>query len=473
MKSDLHKRLDALDKLVKRQQAQQTPVVLVDYAIPPAKAFLQTKARWKAALCTRRSAKSYSSGLWLLDAIRLQQGNVLYVGMEHGQIKKDFYRACVQEIDAKYGLHLKLNESDLSAQSANGSYLYCLSMDASAAEHRKLRGGKYRKIIIDECQGFKTDLQSLIRDVLQPAVADYHGEIGLIGTPGVNKEGFWWDVTSKNIPGWHVSSWTAYENPHVEWAKEIEDLKKQTPGIEQTTSFRREYKGEWVQDDSDLLYKFDENKNVYLELPTYGRGEWHHNLGIDLGYNHPSALVAAAYHDEDPTLYFTEVQKGSGWTVTDTANRIKAMNRRRNFETMVIDPSWAQSIAELRTRHDLPVQAADKPGRDQMIELFNDQLILGRIKIGPGCEELAHEWRNVNKIDRVGDDLSDAARYLFKECYQYLSKSPKPAVKPGTAQWLKDQEDALRASVEHELAEPLPTDVPDTEWFFNNGYGAQ
>jgi hypothetical protein len=447
------RRLDALIAAAKAQKAAANPIRLRDSAIKAAQPLIDNPCRWKAALCTRRSAKSYTLGLYLCDVAASQKCNVLYVGIEHGQIKKDFWRPVIQEIDAKHELRLQLNESELSAKFPNGSYLYCLSMDASASEHRKLRGGKYKLIGVDEAQSFKTDLDSLIKDVLQPATADYHGTIVLIGTPGTIAEGVWYDITHDKMPAWKTFSWTAYENQYVEWAREIEELEKATPGIEKTTSFRREYLSEWVIDDSDLLYKFDPTKNLFDTGMFAVSGKVHSVLGCDLGWDHPAALVAMSYTDQDPCLYVRECVHGPKWTVTDMAEKIKLLNNRYHFERMVCDPSWAQTIGELRARHNLPIQAADKPGRDNMIELVNDAFILGLIKINPvACAPLVHELKTVNKVDRVGDDCCDAFRYGWKDCYSYRAKAlPQPPV-PGTQEYGRREEARMWGKLDQEIA---------------------
>jgi len=463
----LDKRLEALERLIKAS-APAANLDLRQHIIPVARPLVDDKSRWKAAIGTRRCAKSYTAALYLLHEAFTRKTNVLYCGLEHSRIKQDFWRACLLDVDARYGLDLKLNDSELTAQTPNGSWITCLSIDADERQKRKIRGGKYSLIIIDECQSFCTDLASLVNDVLQASTADYHGTIVLLGTPGTLQEGFWYDVIH-GASGWKVFHWSASDNPHIEWDKDLEQLKKRTPGIELTTSFRREFLGEWVIDQSDLLYHFDPDKNTIDNLPVYVGGKWHHLLGIDLGFDHPTALVVAAYHDCDPCLYVPEVDYGTNWTVTDTANHIKQLHKRYRFERQLVDPAWAQTIQELRSRHNLELTAADKPGRDQMIELLNDQMILGRVKMKTAtCQPLIHELRTVQKKAKVGDDLSDALRYVSKECYNYLAKDMTATVANTIVGRSKMEEDKMWQTIMREQQQKNLRDQgllpPEREW---------
>ena len=91
-----------------------------------------------------------------------------------------------------------------------------------------------------------------------------------------------------------------------QWAGEIADLKAASPLVVETPWFRQMYLGEWVIDLDKLVYRFNSDRNTFAELPTFHAGQWHYVLGVDLGYNDPTAFALCAYHDYDKTLYVLE-----------------------------------------------------------------------------------------------------------------------------------------------------------------------
>jgi len=454
----------ARDRLASRRSGSASPQ-FVDPIFPAQSTFILDPARLKLVLSTRRSGKSYGAGLYLYkEAFESPAVSCLYLALTRDSAKKIMWKDILKPINRKFSLGARFNETELTATLPNESVIYLLGVDSTEEEKKKLLGQKYKLVIIDEAASFSVDLQELVYGVLKPSVADYRGTICLIGTPGNLKRGLFFDLTTGQDPGvagtWSRQGfsghrWSALDNPYMtnQWQEEIAELKAVNPRIEDTPLFQQHYLGRWVVDDSKLVYRYATGRNDLAGcLPAYAQGQWHYVLGIDLGYNDPTAFVVCAWHDHDPILYIVEAKQQAGLDVTAVAQRVRALQARFEFDAMVVDNANKQAVEELRRRHSLPLLPADKTGKADFIEIMNGEFLQGRIKLGPDARELAEQYgtlvwneRSERREEHPGcrNDLADAANYSWKRCYQYLSERPAARPVPGTPEYAAQEEDEM------------------------------
>lgn len=430
--------------------AEKRDPVFKDAAFAAQTAFLEDPARMKVVLCTRRSGKSYGAGLLLMREA-WSQANVscLYVALTRASAKRIMWKDVLKTIDREQGLQCRFNETELSVTLPNGSMIYLLGMDADEQEKDKALGQKFKCIVIDEAASYGVDLHEMVYGILKPATADYRGTIAMIGTPGNMKRGLFYELTKGQNPseagrwekmGWSGHRWTAFDNPHMadKWRAEIEDLKLANPLIEETPIFQQHYLGKWVIDDSNLVYRFDYDRNSFDELPVKqpGAGRWHYVLGIDLGFNDPTAWVVCAYHDFDRTLYVLGAHKKEKCDITEVAEQTRKLMGRFDFDRIVIDNANKQAVEEMRRRHDIPLTPAEKAGKADFIEIMNGDFISGHIKLHKKmAAPLIDEYGQLIWDDRSGrreehpaapNHCCDAALYAWRSCYQYLADMLQP-----------------------------------------------
>ena len=460
----------ARKRLAKRRGG--APPSFLDGKFPAQMGFITDPARMKVALCTRRSGKSYGAGLYLYkEAWETPGVSCLYLALTRDSAKKIMWKDVLKPINRQLNLDARFNETELTATLPNDSVIYILGVDSTEEEKKKLLGQKYKLVIIDEAASFSVDLNELVYGVLKPSVADYRGTICLIGTPGNVKRGLFFELTQNQDPscagtwerqGFSGHRWSTFDNPHMrtQWVDEIADLKFSNPGIEDTPLYQQHYMGRWVVDDSKLVYRYLVGRNDFTTPPAFDYGGWHYILGVDLGYNDPTAFVVCAWHDHDRTLYIIEAIQQSGLDVTAVAQRIRALQKHYEFEAMVVDNANKQAVQELCRRHGLPLESADKTGKADFIEIMNGEFIQGRIKLGPNARELAEQYgtlvwneRSEKREEHPGcrNDLADAANYSWKRCYQYLSVAPALKPLPGSPEWAKAQERALFEHAQREV----------------------
>jgi hypothetical protein len=339
------------------------------------------------------------------------------------------FKDVLNKINTDLGLGAKSNASELSFTLPNGSVVYLAGADAKPDEMNKLLGQKYKLVIIDEAAFFRQDMSRLVYEILKPAVADYNGTIALISTTSSFTKSLYYKIAVGEEKGWKTFKWTAADNPYMQdvWAKEINFLVANKPGIEQTPMFRRMYLNEWHVDQTALVYKFDPNRNLTATVPD----DLTFVLGIDLGYDDASALVVCGYNDHDPNLYVIETFSQSKMTVSEVAEKIQELNKKYSFSVMVVDNASKQSVEEIKKRYQLPLIAAEKTSKREYIELLNSDLITGNIRITPKAHPLKDEWLALTwdesklalgkyvEHPRLPNHLSDAMLYAWRWCHNY------------------------------------------------------
>lgn len=412
--------------------------------------FIKDPHKLKALFCTRRAAKSYTAGLYLVHtALNHPNSNCLFIGLTrqsaHGIIWKDILR----EIDQKNRLNIKFNETLLTATFPNGSVIWVTGADTDEQEMNKLLGKKYRLVCLDEASMFTVNMPQLIYGVLKPATADNRGTICVLGTASNITRGLFYDITNGKEPGWSLHKWSAFDNPFiaVQWREELNDIKQNRPLFQNTPLFRQWYLNEWVIDEDALVYKYNEEANRGSGLLVWD-SPYHYVLGIDLGHSpDPTAFVIGCYHEQDFKLHLIHAEKHLKLDITDVAGKIKDLERAYTFDVKIVDNANKQAVAELNNRHSCNLIAADKTGKSDFINLMNDEFIQRKIIVHQGASELAEEFKSLvwqtdngkviiprKEHDGLPNHLTDAALYLWRHCHQYLWTK-----KPEVVDWRKQE----------------------------------
>lgn len=461
--------------LKKLNRSQEGSFNLEACAFKEQRAFIDDRHRLKALFCTRRAAKSFTGGIYLIKtALENPNSNSLFIGLTrqsaHGIIWKDILR----ELDRTYKLNIKFNETLLTATFPNGSVIWVTGADTDEQEMNKLLGKKYKLVVIDEASMFTVNVHQLVYGVLKPATADQRGTICLLGTASNITRGLFYDITTNKEPGWSMHAWTAYDNPHVaeQWREEIADINKSRPLFKETALFRQWYLNQWVIDEDALVYKYSDERNQTTGLPLFENSS-HYILGVDLGHSpDPSAFVVSCYNDTSPFLYIIHAEKHLHMDITAVSDKIKLLDKKYNFDAKIIDGSMKMAIAEMNSRHNVGVIPADKQGKEHWINLLNSDLIQGRIKFLSTAKELTDEmsslvWETDNgsiKIPRkehkaLPNHLCDAFLYLWRYTHPYLYSKP---ILPEKIDWT--QQSVWEPKHIHNLTEKVKNEQNPYKW---------
>jgi hypothetical protein len=424
------------------------------------------QGRFRTAVCSRRAGKTVGIAGDMVDTAQEESGvNLLYITITQQAARAIIWGDLLKIVDDNE-IECKIDSNRLTITFPNKSKIY-IAGAKDRAEIEKYRGWKLRKCYIDECQSFRSYLKELINDIILPALRDLKGELYLTGTPGPVKAGVFYEYsTSEN---WSNHHWTAFENPHMHNLEELKtynkDLKKTDlnetlfeerviRGItEKDPSYIRETFGKWIEDIDSLVFKFDKEKNRYTRLPT--EGEWTYIMGVDIGYDDSDAICILGYNSWAQKVYLVDEFVKNKQTISDLVKYIKRYKSEYDPVKIVMDAgALGKKIQEeIRQRHGIHMEAADKTRKVEFIELLNDDLRTGKIQCFPKSlfeeDTMLVQWDRESKIrnpekpkvsDTYHSDICDAVLYAWRECRHYLSNPPDPVPEQGTNEYMDEME---------------------------------
>jgi len=451
---------ELLKRAEKAKKASEKPqFTLEQYCFDKQLAFIQDPAKFKTAVCSRRSGKTISCAADLMHTAINQIGDCAYITLNRITAKRIIWRELIK-IDKQFELGCTFDNTELTVNTPNGNKIYVTAAkDESDAE--KLRGLALRKIYIDESQSFRAFIEGLIDDVLIPTLTDYDGSLVLIGTPGPVPSGYFYSA-SHNLE-WSNHHWTMQDNPWIEKksgksaARAIEEICRRRGVTQSDPSIQREYFGQWIKDDNALVFKFNPAINTYAHMPS---GDWQYIFGIDIGFNDADAIAVMAYDFKQNTSYLVEEIVKPKQDITSLAEQIKHLQSKYQPIKMVMDAgALGKKIQEeLLHRHGLVLEAAAKERKHEFIALLNGDLRSGKFKAFEGsrfaedCDRVVWDWDDPAKpkiSDKYHSDICDSVLYSWKAAMHYIPKAVKePRMDIRSPAWLEAEEARLAEEVE-------------------------
>jgi hypothetical protein len=449
--------------------------------------FVTDPRPFKVAVCSRRAGKTVACAADLVHtALQTPDIRCLYITLSRNNAKKLIWPE-IEKLNRTYTLGGTVDNTELSITFPNGSIVY-LSGAKDSSEIEKFRGLALKKCYIDECQSFRSYIQDLIDDIISPALIDYAGTLALIGTPGPIPSGYFAEVAGvvqgkeEAASAWSHHKWTFFDNPWIETKSGydhrymLERELKRRGVTESAPSIQREFFGHWVLDSDSLWIHYDAGKNHFAELPTKGLNgqplKWNYIMGIDLGFVDADALAVLAWTPDSPVTYLVEevVMRKQG--LSELVDQIQDLRKKYDISRMMIDEGGlGKKLAEeMRRRHGIPVQAADKQRKQENVAFLNDALRTGRFmakrdsKFAQDCNlvEIDRDKSTPDRIkisDKYHSDIIDSVLYAFKESPGYAYQEPEKKPAKGTKEWndseqtkmfeaaqtfFREQEEALR-----------------------------
>ena len=406
------------------------------------------------------------------SALSRENVNVAYITLNRRSAKRIIWKDLLI-INKDYNLGGKPDKVELTITFPNGSVIY-LSGAKDEAEIEKLRGMAFLKIYIDEAQAFKAYLDDFINEILSPCLFDYDGSLSLIGTPNASCAGVFFDACHKNegYVGWSNHHWTIFDNP---WIREksgkdprqiLKEDRDRKGWSEDEPAYRREALGEWVYDPDSLVFKYDEEKNSYVELPS--NIHWEYIMAVDIGYVDADAISIVAFSYNHPEMYVVEEFIKNKMTISELVDEIRPFLDRYDCVKKVMDAgALGKKIQEeIRQRHGIHFEAAEKTRKHEYISLMNGDLRKGHIKVKRGSTLVA-DWRQLQwtrdkddpskwKIDRgFHSDIADSVLYAWREARHFTYREI-------TAQPKKDTDEFMDMLADKEAEE---MDRPDKEFW--------
>ncbi len=432
------------------------------------KEFVTDPGKLKALFCTRRSAKSYTAGIYLLhEALNNPGCNCLFIGLTRASAKAIIWKDILQVLDRQFNLNANFNQTDLTMTLSNSSVITVTGIDSDQDEMNKLLGRKYRLVCIDEASMYTINVHNLVYGILSPAMVDPNaggerGTICLLGTASDFPTGLFYDVTTRREQGWRLFEWTAHDNPYVskQWQEALDEIARDRPLYMETPQFKQWYLNQWVIDEEKLVYRFNQQKNLVKAIPYLPHDGWSYVLGVDTGWEDDNAFVLTGYHLNDPHLYVLKTFKKKKLTFDQVVGVIQIFMKDPVYapHKVFIDGANKQGVESMRARSSIPFEYADKQDKATFIELCNSDLVQGKILIHDTAmnrelwsEMAALVWvTDGDKIKfpkkehpNLANHLCDAFLYAWRNGYHYHSAPAEKKIVKGSREWYLQQSEDI------------------------------
>ena len=437
------KKIDRLNEIQKdlKLKSEKLKFSVKKICFPEQLAFIEDPNDRKTLVCSRRSGKTQGCAYHLVQTcLENPYAECLYITLSRTSAKRILWRKLLQ-IDREFNLNLHFQQQELVVAFPNGSIIY-LSGAKDPWEAEKFRGQAFHLVYIDEAQSFKKYIYDVINDVIEPTLVDFGGTLCITGTPNATCKGLLHDAFhhAKGFVGWSSHKWDMYANiklPQVVSGKKtvdqiLADIRKKKGVTERDPGYRREYLGEWVKSNKELVYKYCSTKNYYSRALIDISPQWSYVLGVDLGWDDATAFVVLGYSPDSPHLYVVEEYKSAKMDIGQVADKINELEGRYRFKDKIIDAgALGKQITESLSRmYKISLKAAIKTRKLEYIELVNDHLRTGKIKIRSETELVEEmellQWdmssQKPREDDKYENHLCDAFLYAFRSCYHYAYK---------------------------------------------------
>lgn len=443
--------------------------------------FIRDPSKFKTAVCSRRAGKTEACAADLIDtALNIPRSNSLYITLSRTSAERIIWRT-LMNILSDYQIKHKANNKELTIKILDTDSMIYISGAKDSGEIEKFRGMSLHKVYVDEAQSFKPYIKELVEDVLSWAMKDVSGTLCLTGTPGPIPAGYFYEMSTKKNAKVGQHKWTLLQNPWIKKKSGMdpEDIlaeERARKGItESDPTYRREALGEWVKDDNALVFRFDPKKNIVSQFPT----DLVYIFGVDIGFNDADAISVIGYNYSSNNVYLVEEVVQDKQDITTLVGKIKDLQAFYKPIKIVMDAgALGKKIQEeIRNRHGINAEAADKNRKLEYIELLNDDLRTGRFKTFAGSifeqdsNILVWDYEgSVKKIsDRTHSDICDSTLYAFREAKHYFEKTAEKKLEKYSKDWLDEQEKLLAQKIKAQnTKEEEIVSQEDMDYIFEN-----
>lgn len=409
-------------------------------------------SRRRAIVGGRRGGKTYGIDVVDLDTSAHLGWQNLYCTLTRLNAKEIAWGDLL-ELNDKYRLGGTPNLTDLSMSFPSGG-LIALRGANNEREIAKIRGKKWHRVKVDECQSIPDRiLVPLLGAVISPTLLDYGGELWCAGSRPAVRAGHWFRITEGDLAkNWEQHRFDIRDNTMLparlagrDILEILEEFRKDQGWAEDDPTFLREVLNMDVQDLEALLFAYRGETNDIENAPD---GRWTYVFGIDIGSVDRDAIAVWGWRRHDSGLYLVDTYEAPGTDptdVTDLAEAIKRYSAVFRPISMVIDEGGGgkKSVEELRRRWGLPLKPAEKTSKPAYIRLFNADMRKAVVKVVKSkCQTFIEDcalvrkdpealMRNVLQELPAGkggyhSDICDAALYGWREAYNFLERAAPP-----------------------------------------------
>ncbi len=427
-------------------------------------AFVVDDSRRRTAITSRQSGKTTGCLDALLIGVQKKNSEWLYIAPTREAARDPFWERLKLECEAR-NIKCEPNETRLEMRFPEHGSIVSLRGVPDIKRANRLLGPTRDGVVIDESASYSDDtLRVLVTKVVEPSLMVKRGKLILVGTPGLQPKGFFYELSQAKSFSQH--RWGMHDNPvYGGNVEEIHAEVLESNGwTRDTPTFRREYLGEWCADTEAGVYRVTE-ANLYDELPA---GEWRYVLGVDFGYVDEAAFIVVGWREHDPTLYVVHEDSEQELLVDDYVSRIRQLIKTYAPVAIIADAGALGKtlVKTLVENHGLPIEAADKRDKAMAIRQVNSDLAKHAVKLrrdGLYDQMSTLRWHpeKIGIMEQPGmpNDRCDAMLYAYRKAYHYIQKPLPPKVAHGSAEYFaKIEKEIWREKERESFADPFSID---------------
>jgi hypothetical protein len=408
-----------------------------------------TKRRW-ILNWGRRTGKSFFLLVLALEAAIQNPGHQIKFATANAKAARKIIRPLMRKIlaDCPKDLQPEFNAQEGEYRFKNGSTITVAGCDDGNAD--SLRGTESHLNIIDEA-GFVSDLDYVLKDILNPMTLTTKGKTLLSSTPPRSLAHPYVRLAQEAERVGSYIKKTLYDNARISnedrdaFVQEDAELAGiSVEDYKSTTTFLREYMAEFVADsDYAVIQHWNQLRPKVVqevERPAF----FDAYEGIDFGYSRDAHGVVFGYWDYRAARFVVEdclrlVKKTSDVLVAEIRAKELALWGEQAPYLRIADSGGQGQllIADLVRVHGLSCVGTAKDNKEAAINAVQVLLNSGKMVIHPRCTDLIqqlnttiwNEQRTSFERNQLGHgDLLDALVYLVRNINR--TKNPYPDDEP-------------------------------------------
>lgn len=346
----------------------------------------------KCVICGRRSGKTDLNAKMLVDMCAEPNTPCCYIHLTFSNGIAQVWENILKAADNAGLVISDKSENDGNITFSNGSTIR-IRGNANTAEAEKVRGFKYKLVIVDECQS-QRNLRYLVEEVIQPLQLDFEKHyLILTGTPPRVPHTFFESCyKGHEYTSYH---WDLRNNPFIPNAeKVIQDICEKKSLTIDSPLIQREYLGQIVYDTEALVYK---DYKIYKEIEK-GFTPDRVYIGVDFGFSDYNAVISLTADTRTKRAFVTEEYKFNKSTITQIVDTIRKATENAKKMLITLNPSVNLSSAigiycdtneksiayELSQTYRLPAYCAYKYDKLMGIAQLAEYMRTGQIKAKQG-----------------------------------------------------------------------------------------
>lgn len=353
----------------------------------------------------------------------------------------------VKRVAAKHYPAAKIDETMMTVTMPRGGVLVVGGCECTAHVGRWF-GMPFRLAVIDEAGNFPDSVLSLLIDeAIEPSLLDFGGDLVLSGNPGLTLQGYWFRCTGpRRTDDTPLYTGDARDNPHLreDPTAYFAAVKKRHGWTDDSPTYRRQYLGEWVEDEGALVFPLVHGRNTIDALPECSRAggllpreQWRYVIGVDVGVVDSTAIAVVASHPLDNREYIVSSEKHDRWISGQLAARLRELQALYPRAPIVLDTGGMGRLhaEELSRRFAIAIAPAEKREKESAVRVTRDLLIAGRVVVvdGPCNDAIREEWSVLGWDDdkrlpdpSMPDHASDAVGYALRRLRHYSEAEAQP-----------------------------------------------